>query len=81
MAFLLTTACLVENQDIIDKLILSQTFLDNLASIDFDKAMDFLEDLVINNPKISDLVKQRLLEKDEMLMFDFMGTLASLGNI
>lgn len=58
----------------------SPTFSRIVNSLSFEEAMNFLEAFIIKNEKIPDDTKVELFSQKELLVYDFMGELTSLGS-
>lgn len=81
LKFNLAMICIKENPKLLEKFLLSSTFVRIINSLPFDDAMDFLEAFIIKNERIPDDMKFDLFKQDGMLVYDFMGELLSLENL
>ena len=81
LEWILTVICYNKNEEFMDFIFASQTFIKIVRSQHFKQSMTFLEDYITLNTNISEELKTKLFSRPEMIVYDFMGTLSALDNL
>lgn len=75
LKFILVTICIKENQKLLGSFLQSATFENIVNFMPFHESMDFLEAFVIKNERIPEEMKTDLFDREEMMVYDFVGEL------
>eukprot|EP00343_Euplotes_focardii_P004814 CAMPEP_0205809622 /NCGR_PEP_ID=MMETSP0205-20121125/13876_1 /ASSEMBLY_ACC=CAM_ASM_000278 /TAXON_ID=36767 /ORGANISM="Euplotes focardii, Strain TN1" /LENGTH=269 /DNA_ID=CAMNT_0053087085 /DNA_START=377 /DNA_END=1183 /DNA_ORIENTATION=+ len=80
LKFILTMICIKENHHLLESFLLSNTFEKIINSLPFHDSMDFLEPFIIKNERIPEEMKVDLFDRQNMIVYDFVGELMCLEN-
>lgn len=75
LKFILTMICIKENLNLLESFLESETFEKIVNYLPFHESMDFLEAFIVKNERIPEEMKADLFERQEMLVYDFVGEL------
>lgn len=63
------------------EILISDTFRKIVRLQQLDSSMTFLEEFIIHNMEIPDELKEELMTHNDMLIYDFMGSLSNIQDI